>query len=331
MSDEKLLLRTSERSSFKTCQQQWMWSYVERIKPAIASNPLRFGDLIHRALADYYPKGIKRGTHPLKTFRILYKREWDEAAGMGFKDEDGKWLEFKLLGEEMLEGYVDHYKEIDKSYRVIATEQTFKVPIRNEVGRVVAWYVGTVDGLFENRDNKRLSIRDYKTSGKYADYGAALVLNDQAGAYWTFGVEWLVKKKIILPKRVSDIEKMEYRFLKKSKPDDRNRNAAGEYLNQDGKVSKNQPTPLFWEIPVYRTEFNRELILKRVLEELVQMEHVKSYGPVKNPGPLHMPNCLGCGYKAMCELHEVGADWKEFRDQTMQVWDPYEAHGDYQL
>jgi hypothetical protein len=330
---DQLLLRTSERSSFKTCEQQWLWSYVDRWKPKISGNALRFGDLVHRALADYYPLGLKRGPHPVKTFRRIYSSEFDEAAKAGFRDADGKWLELKELGECMLEGYVDFYKDTDKEFKVLATEQTFKVPIRNKRGKVVAWYVGTVDGLFQNRQTGRLLIRDYKTTGKFGHFEGPLSLNDQAGAYWTFGVDWLVKKKAIKPSMVSDIEKMEYRFLKKTMPDQRKRNADGHCLNQDGTISKNQPSPLFWDVPVYRTEQNRDMIRQRVLTEIEVMAQIRDgeREPMKNPGPLHLPNCSGCGYKDMCELHEAGADWKEFRDGTMMKWDPYEAHSDYQL
>lgn len=309
-----------------------MWAYVDQIKPAISGPALRFGDLIHRALAEYYPLGIKRGPNPVKTFKKLYVAEFKDAAGKGFRDEDGKWNDMKELGEMMLAGYVEHYKGVDEEYKVIATEQTFQVPIKQK-GKTIAYYVGTVDGLFEDRATKRLLIRDYKTTGKYGQFEGALSLNDQAGAYWTFGVEWLVRRGSIKAARVSDIEKMEYRFLRKAMPDERDRDEHGQYLNQDGKVSKIQPSPLFWDVPVYRTEQNRAMIRKRVLTELKVMAQVRSGDrqPIKNPGPLHLPNCSGCGYRDMCELHEAGADWEEFRDNVMVPWDPYEQHGDYQL
>lgn len=326
------MLRTSERSSFKTCEQQWMWGYVDRVRPGVSGNALRFGDLIHRALADYYPLGRKRGPHPLKTFKKLYVVEFDEAASAGFRDEDDKWMDMKDLGEMMLEGYVEHYNGIDQEYKVIGTEQTFRVPIKRQ-GKTMAYYVGTVDGLFENLQTGRLLIRDYKTTGKFGHHESALSLNDQAGAYWTYGVDWLVRQEVIKAARVADIDKMEYRFLRKAMPDERDRDEEGQYLNKDGKVSKKQPSPLFWDVPVYRTEQNRDMIRKRVITELTVMAQIRTgeREPMKNPGPLHMPNCSGCGYRAMCELHEAGADWEEFRDNVMVPWDPYESHGDYKL
>jgi hypothetical protein len=328
----KPMLRTSERSSFKTCEMQWQWGYVDRLKTAVSGNALRFGDLVHRALADYYPLGLKRGPHPTKTFKKLYVAEFDRAAAAGFRDENGEWLDLKLLGIEMLEGYVEFYAGIDEKFKVIATEQSFKVPILNGK-KLIGHYVGTVDGLFENLETKRLLIRDYKTTGKFGNYEGPLSLNDQAGAYWTFGVDWLVARKAIKRSRIADIEKMEYRFLKKAKPDGRDRNSDGQYLNKDGTISKSQPTPLFWDVPVYRTEHNRDMIRKRVVTELLVMAQVRNgeREPIKNPGPLHMPNCQGCAFKDMCELHEAGADWQDFRDGTYIKWDPYEAHSDYQL
>jgi len=43
----------------------------------------------------------------------------------------------------------------------------------------------------------------------------------------------------------------------------------------------------------------------------------------KNPNQM---NCNGCGFRDICELHEVGADWESVRDATMQPWGPYDSH-----
>jgi hypothetical protein len=53
------------------------------------------------------------------------------------------------MGVNMLERYVEHWKEPDKEYRIIASEQHFSVPIGTFNGKRV-WYVGTVDGVWQH-------------------------------------------------------------------------------------------------------------------------------------------------------------------------------------
>lgn len=321
-----LLVRTSERSSFKRCRQQWDFGYNQCIKPNVEAPALRFGTLVHAALEARYPKGLRRGPHPAGVFEQLYEEELETAEAMGFKDDDGKWHDMAELGVAMLNGFVDRYHEEDKQYRVLAPEQVFQVPVKR--GKLKFTYVGTIDLVLQDRTNKKIFFRDYKTCAAIGE-GQHLALDEQAGAYWTYGPKWLTEKGLLSAGQVEKLSYIEYIFLAKKLPDERPVNELGQALNQDGKVSKQQPAPRFDKKIVYRSDINRRNVHERVLNEVAEMQAVR-HGELAvyiNPGgapPLN--NCQFCGYRDLCELKEDGADWESMRDMTMKTWEPYAAH-----
>lgn len=331
-------VRTSERLSFKTCRWAWERGFVDNLRPAIASPALRFGDLIHRSLAAYYKPGTKRGPKPHLTFRKLYKTELAEATRFGFRDEDGKWHEAGELGEVMLKGYHEEYHERDLRYKVIASEATFRWIIKDpETGLYLCTYVGTFDGIWEDLEDGLLLFPEHKTTKAIEKNYEHLELDEQAGSYWTYGPPWLVKRGILKKKDVGRFKGILYNYMRKGLPDERPRNAEGLYLNKptkahpEGEVSKNQPSPLFHRPPlVYREEEQRRAMHERIIAEAREMLAVKEgeLEAYKNPGPMFMPNCRGCGYRDICLLHESGHDWEAMRDATMEVWDPYKDHLD---
>lgn len=321
MTTGPVLLRTSERSAYKRCRQHWDWAYNQELKPKIERPALRFGTLIHQALEVRYPVGVKRGPHPKHEFAKRYTEQLKELEKFGFKDEDGVWTEAATLGEAMLNGYIDKYGT-DDEYEVIASEQTFGVPVFNGQGKLLFSYVGTLDGIWrQRRAPKRIVINDYKTAGSIST--GHLALDEQASSYWRYGVEWMLNNGILKPKEQPS--RIMFNFLRKAMPDDRPQNAAGNYLNKDGTISKKQPPPYFHREFVYRDKAQLDRVHQRVQQQAFEMRLVKAgkLGIDKTPGPF---SCMGCGFKDMCELHEAGADWETFRDMTMGSWDPYDAH-----
>src|SRR5215471_9985699 len=125
------LLRTSERSSFTQCRQKWYWGWVEQMKPKREVPALRFGDLVHQALAAYYLPGRKRGQLPAGTFLHLYEAQIEQHKREGFNVwADDAWQEAGELGVTMLERYVKEWEDRDKQYQVIQSEIQFRWPIR---------------------------------------------------------------------------------------------------------------------------------------------------------------------------------------------------------
>lgn len=373
----KTLLRNSERGAFKRCRFMWHLNFngVEGtpLRSREPAKALWFGDLIHQGLAAYYKPGIKRGPHPAKTFIKLY--DADERISAVLRDDEGEWQSMRDLGRGMLEGYVETYREKDEEWKVLASEQTFRLPLTLPEHRVEdpdtgelllslpeieVILVGTVDGLWEHRKNKkRKAFKEFKTAASINT--AALAMDDQAGFYWTYGPRWMWRQAI-LPKKVYPSEIL-YTFLRKAIPNPDNvYNEFGHKLNKPtkddllaafprlvdekmglakmvevigeekaakaGQPSKVQPAPFFERLPVYRDSADRENLHERVVEEAREMWMARKglLVPIKNPGPLHSPNCAFCFVREACELHESGNDWRAMLDATTEPWDPYEAH-----
>lgn len=314
------LVRTSERLTYTRCLQSWWWSYVDHLRPAVEAPPLRFGTLIHKALELRYPVGVKRGPHPAETFVDLYDEELDAKGALGFYDSDGSWADARDLGIAMLEGYVDTYGE-DEEWEVIASEQQFKVPVRDGRRRPLCFAVGTFDGVWRNRRDGRVYLNDYKTAKTIWDQH--LILDEQTSSYWAFATPWLRRTGVLRPDE--DLEGLLFTFLRKAPPDPRPRNESGLYLNKDGSVSKVQPAPLFKRVPTYRSAKDREMVLERFRAQVTEMlaRRRGELGLYKEPG---RNSCTMCSFRDMCEVHEAGGNWKMIREATMIEWDPYSDH-----
>lgn len=367
MSQQLPLIRTSERSLFKRCKFAHDLCYNRGLKQVGTDAPaLRFGTLVHQSLEKFYKPGLKRGPRPATTFEKLYYRDLKEAEksfGMTIEDE---WVDAVALGIDMLENYWDVYGK-DEEYKVLATEQTFKVPVysRAKRGKILFYYVGTLDGVWLHRPTKKCVITDHKTAKAIESLIQSLPQDDQAGAYWTFGVDWLYGQGII-PKK-QKLHGMMYNILRKGLRDDRPKNAAGQYLNNPtkpdlltycdeeglldldstvarklkivdlieligpekaatlGQVSKIQPSALLERYKEWRSEGNRKVYRKRTIDEFREMMAVKSGDLAVTKSPSQM-NCNMCGYRGPCELHEAGQDMEPMLASAYTDWDPYDAH-----
>lgn len=322
MSSNRIMVRTSERQAFLTCRQKWQWSYVENLRGPQTDTKLVFGDLVHQALAAYYKKGRKRGTHPTLTFEKLCEKLSDDQ-DTTIWDEEGI-VDMRELGIDMLNRYVDHWIETDKEYEIISSEQTFQLPIGFIGGRRV-YYVGTIDGVWKHLPSGKLRFAEHKTTTAIS--AAALPMDEQVGAYWTYGPRWLRLKGYL--KSGERLDGILYNWLRKTiKPDDGQWDEQGHRLNKDGSVSKRQPAPYFERQLTFRGEFEAERVKERVREEVEDMLAARD-NPAKvykNPGPQFMPNCKFCSFRDMCELHETGNDWVAFKKAAYTRWNPYDAH-----
>jgi Zierdtviridae exonuclease len=327
----RILVRTSERTAYKRCRWAWDMSFNHGLRQRRDAPVLRFGTLVHQALAGYYLPGTQRGPHPADLFLDLYEEEVKEAGAFNLKYDDGlddwiedeKWSDAKELGEELLEMYIDHYGD-DSDWEIIATEHPFQQPVRNpRTGRILFYYVGIVDLVIREISTGHIYIVDHKTTRAIDVH--ALGLNEQAGSYWTFGTEYLKDKGIINASTYDDLSGIIFNFIRRTRRDTRPQDESGHYLNKDGSVSKRQPSPIFHREPTWRTEHDRDQVRTRALNDFREMEMVKrgDLAVVKNPGPW---TCKGCGWLDICELHETGADWHMMLDGTTEEWNPYAEH-----
>jgi hypothetical protein len=347
----RVQIRTSERTSFERCKWQWDRGYNDRLKPVEEAPALRFGSLVHAALEERYPPGIKRGPKPAQTFEKLFEADLKEAEKTwGFRDEDGDWAEAGQLGVCMLEEYINVYGR-DEEWKVIASELTFSVPVygrqeKNEEGLLGLWvpcqpddddavylfdYVGTMDGVWQDRISGGVRVNDYKTTkgDPVKEAMGKLLLDEQGTAYWTWGVDYLLAENILKAKQKQLLDGMLYTFLRKAKKDTRPQNSKGQYLNQDGSVSKKQPGEYFHREIVYRDREQSDRARQRAIDQFFAMQDIREgkARAYKSPGTgFPDQQCKACAFFDICELNEIGADWEQMRDASMKKWDPYAAH-----
>lgn len=357
--DGRRLLRNSERVTYLRCRQKWEWGWIQGKAPKVAAPALRFGTLVHEALAAYYKPGKKRGPHPAETFVALYDEELKEASRFGFRDEDGDWHDARVLGQDMLEGYIEEYGT-DGHIEVIAPEQPFRVDLAKSNGKgYLVTPVGTFDAIIRNLSTGKVGLFEHKTAASITT--RHLPLDEQAGTYHALAGRWLHDQGVL--KKGEEIDFILYNFLRKALRDTRPRNSKGHYLNKPkkddliavaddlfidwhekmtlgqlreafeeagedpdlyGEVSKSQPPPYFQREIVYRDEHDRQELLYRIRAQAWEMGEAEAGRlPIyKHP----TRDCSwDCAFYDVCELHETGSDWEETMKLTMVDWDPYEA------
>jgi len=315
----EMIVRTSELSSYRQCRQQWAWAYLDNLESQAPKSALQFGTLIHEALEIFYPPGKKRGGHPARIWRKVWKKFIDEG-GQPFLV--GK-VEAEEMGLAMLRGYWELYGK-DDQYEVIAPEQTFQIDIFDDDGEYLCTYTGTVDAVIRDLHTGKIGMFEHKTGATLEPFGAPLIMDEQAGAYWTFGAMYLASIGVI--DSPEDLDFVLYNRLRKAMPSTKPRDDEGRILNKDGSVSKNQPAPYFKREYTWRTNDDRLSVYERVQSIAKEIKLVKDgkLNIYKNPGK----HCGFCQYRDMCEVHETRSDWESVRDGTMKKWDPYGDHRD---
>lgn len=353
-------IRTSERRAFKRCVAQWDWRYRKGLVLKYSKpDALWFGTGIHLALQHRYSlPGLERGHNVLGVWRD-YAADVQGNAWLENGDGEATWVSMAELGEIMLGGYLDTYGR-DERWYVISAEQTFEREIQrpNKPG-LLAIYNGTFDLVARDQESDdSLWLWDHKTA-KTIETGH-LTIDDQAGSYWAVAAEVLQAQGLIGSKE--KLDGILYNFLRKAKPDERPKNAAGQATNKPikadylaefrargiaahdrmsldrmaelaltygfpvlGQVSKFQPTANFLREPVYRTQAERRTQIKKIADEACVMDAVRRrLLPItKNP----TKDCRwDCPFFNMCELQEAGDDWREFRDAMYIKQDPYADH-----
>lgn len=357
-------VRTSERTCFKTCRQQWHWAYNERIRLNRPRPALFLGDLVHQALAIFYPPGIRRGPKPTRTFEKLYQKHMDDGGSdiyMKDVDDPARRVSILDMGLEMLTNYLEQYGD-DEEFEILSPEHPFQVDVHSpRTGKYMFTYTGTVDAAVRRIRDGRIGFLEHKTGVSLDPFGAPYELDEQSGAYWTFAPEYLRSRGWLPPGE--DLDFILFNRLRKAFKDKRPKNDVGMRLNKPsktallercdelglgytkatkvddlieiltmegedplllGEVSKSQPPPLFKREYVYRTAGDRAIIFKRALNEFLEMQMVRKGKLAVYKNPGR--HCVFCEFRAMCEVHESGSDWEAIRDTEMVPWDPYEVH-----
>lgn len=315
-------LRTSERSTWRQCPQKWWWGYREGLVPKGPPHfNFWFGTGVHEALAQWYKPGLKRGTHPAKVWQKYCDDEY--VVMRTYEGDTTEYHEAKDLGTAMLEHYVDTYGK-DQQWFILETEKTRKVTVYDADGKPVVTYFYTMDGIARDRETGKIILLEHKTASMIIL--THLTMDDQAGSYLTFETENLRAEGILKPDE--QVDEVVYNILRKAvyKEDDRPRNSEGLALNKDGSVSKNQAkqAPVLVRKPISRSAEYRRQQVDRIITEVTLMQQMREDPSLVYKNPQQGPfGCSTCPFFDMCQLHEEGADWEDYRDWTMTRQDPY--------
>lgn len=350
------MIRNSERSTFRRCRQKWAWAYRAGIESRHNSGALSFGSMVHEALAQYYIPGRKRGPNPSGTFEDLYLESGDEFSQW---DEEGNRISALELGVSMLTNYVAEYGA-DKDIEIISPEMPFQIDIRDNRGRYVCTLVGTMDAVGRVRSTKRIIVLEHKTA-KAVEYVRVNSGYGEQGMAYSFASNIFLRESGVLGKNES-VDMVLYNFLRKGVPDTRPQNELGIFLNKPtkdalvfacqsrgldtkgtipvltarlaehsvdvallGEPSKVQPSPLLvrQEMPVSPQQLDN--FRRRLLKEARDISKAKDrkLSIYKSP----TKDCSwDCQFKDVCEVHEMGGDWKSIMELEFKKWDPYEGH-----
>lgn len=234
------ILRTSERTTFKRCQQKWWWAWREGLRTTTGeSDALWLGTGVHEALAQWYcGPALKRGPEPAETFAAWAEEELrmikiEQVIGEEIvtKYEDGR-----NLGIAMLEGYRKHYGA-DEHMSVISPEWSGQMPVPwpkdqalydiPENSGPMVLYAWTFDLVYRDLTDDRIYLGEHKTAATIST--GHLSLDEQAGSYWALAGRSLRDRGLINDD--DELAGIMYNFLRKGLPDDRPQDAEGYYTN----------------------------------------------------------------------------------------------------
>lgn len=314
-------VRTSERKLFRRCPQAWWWAYRMGLRAnSEERDALWLGTGVHEALAQWYQPHQRRGEHPADYFERWAGKGIGEIRA-NYSDRNREWYEEPKyvdaidLGVAMLEGYVDRWGE-DPQWDILHIEHSFRTNITSASKRI-ATFVGTFDGVARDLDDGYVYLLEHKTATQINT--GFLALDDQAGGYLAVANAVLRQKGTLRPGE--SIHGVIYNYLRKSFPDDRPQNEAGEYLNQDGRVSKRQPPAKFLREVVERSSTEARQQMQRLVDEVEIMNGMRTGAIpiIKNTSW----ECTWCPFFTMCKAHERGGDWEEIARSGYHQLDPY--------
>lgn len=353
-----VLIRNSERATFKRCRQKWHWAYELGLEPKRRKGALTFGTLMHACMEGYYPPGVKRGPHPAEIFEHLWRTEY--LTQFDQWDEEGNNTDAFELGMQMCRGYVERYGK-DPDIEIIQPEQPFQVDVYDRDGKYLATLVGRFDAIGRNRRTGRLFVFEHKTGKSIELVRVNSGYGEQGLAYWFAANHWARENGILKPGQV--IDGVLYNWLRKGMPNDtKARNPAGHLLNkpskdrlkqeceerglpvkgtvevlterltddgcdvpQLGEIAKVQPSPLYGRQELLLDAANLNTFQKRLRREAVEMARVRErrQSIYKNP----TKDCgWECPFVEACEVHEMGGDYKGILEFEFKPWDPYSDH-----
>ena len=363
---ELQMLRSSERSTFKRCPQQWWWSYVEGLRAngdeALA---LWFGTGLHLVWAEWYIPGFVRGRDPHETWDE-YCKGYDWAKIKITDEADGYevFMDARELGHIMIDEYLKEYGN-EEWMEVISSEQRIRaiLPHPKDLSRPFVDLRGTMDCVIRDHRDGRLKLMDHKHMARIVT--KHLGMDEQLAGYTSVAEHSLRRDGLIGPNE--RIDGIWYNLLRKAKPDERPRDDEGRYRNKPLKAdfinaltaeleytedevaalkklkivdlqaeADANDVKVWGEISKRQgtKRFVREWVpfgARRKKRQIIRIgEDMIVMNAVRN-GKLPLQkfpgeHCAWCPFLEMCELDEDGVDIDDFKKIAYHKEDPYADH-----
>lgn len=212
----KHIIRTSDRSSFRSCRQAWDWSSKIRdnLEPSERYAPFEDGTTWHEAMATYYdPKTWHLLDDPATSESILFYTRQKlisthngqviRAIALSSNEELPierleEYSERLVMLENMLENYFTWAPTVD-NFKPVKIEIEFEVPIYIPdttipyvVGGDIVVYQGRLDGIVQDPQG-RYWVLEHKTAKQRSSIGW-LDVDSQCGSY-----AWAMQEQLNIP------------------------------------------------------------------------------------------------------------------------------------
>lgn len=181
MVKRRRMFSVSALSTFDECRAKFNWSYRSKLELPGVSVARDVGSVFHRGLELWYrsaPTGvIPLGTKEDGIVQLLWT-EYEELRKTTFfsaADEE-KLLGVYVVGIGMLRAYWEHYRDKDKAWKVLGTEEPYRLPING------AMLHGYVDLVVEKQGE--VWVVEHKTKSKQtAEDLGSIPFSPQAAMY----------------------------------------------------------------------------------------------------------------------------------------------------
>jgi hypothetical protein len=321
------VIRSGERMDYKRCVKKWYWAWRRGLVPRNKTfGPLDLGTWMHSALAEWYGKGTWRNDTLVVWFTFFANEAIHEAEQNKAPDYIiEKAEELAELGKLMAERYEKHYGNDSDTYVLDAEiPLEFSIPHPDDPSQIMAIHKLKPDLVFADREKQEIWLMEHKTAKQVQL--EHLVIDDQARPYGAMAERALRKLGIIQRWKFKGIL---YNFLRKAMPDERPRNSKGQYLNQDGRVSKKQTPPYFVRKPITLTRAAKRITLGRlqaeakVITNVTLMLRKEPHLAAALPKTPHKSCPKTCQFFTMCVAEEEGGNIKDMERMMFMRRDPY--------
>jgi hypothetical protein len=163
-------IRGSEVSDFLRCRYRWEKRWKDGLKPKKKNDKLFFGTLFHKFLETYHK--TNNFENAFEDMQIMAFEQ--DSSGM----EETDYTEMLELLTAVAENYHEHWKDKIISWKTLATELRFRIPLANDI-----CYTGTIDLIFQDSEGNTWFV-DHKTTTSINKYVDNSVLDRQISRYW---------------------------------------------------------------------------------------------------------------------------------------------------